>query len=139
MRGREDGSSTEDKVKALERILKAITYAEEITYHGKGPTYIRFHDADPRGLKLRGYSEGLDLDWDAEPYERAVHFVDELEDKLEAEATKITDARLVGEVWLFDDPWKKIEWLETHTEALRKELKKFIVVNKQLQEEENEI
>lgn len=97
--------NNEEKIEALERILKAITYTDEITYksgeHGYLLDRIQFHGANPDYLKFRGYSEGLDLDWDAEPHEEEVP---------EEFGGGITDhPRLVGEIWIQDDMWKTIQ------------------------------
>lgn len=103
----------EKKLEALERIVKAITYTEKITYHGynQDPSYVEFHGADPDNFKLRGYAEGLDLDWCAELYDReAIEIFGE-------EGTE-KDARMVAEVWLFEDPYKRIESLETKVQSL---------------------
>lgn len=106
-----DKCTPENKLKALERILKAITYTEEITYHGKDPLYVEFHGASPENFSLRGYAEGLDLDWVAELYDREGFAI-----LGEGELAK--DARMVAEIWLFEDPWKTIGELKKEIEDL---------------------
>lgn len=98
--------TAEAKLEALERIVKSLTYAEKIIYHGEKPSWVEFHGVDPESFGLRGYSEGLDLDWGAEPYEREGF-------KVIGEDTKAWDAHMVATIWLFEDPYKKIDELET--------------------------
>ena len=104
----------EEKVEALERILKAITYADEITYingeHGYLLNRIQFHGANPDYLYFRGYSEGLDLDWDAEIYEEDV--------PKEFGGGRTQSARLVGEVWIQEDLWDAVQKLRERLSQL---------------------
>jgi len=108
--------SLEKKIEYLERILKAVTYADEITYKiDENPPYILdrvlFHGAHVDHLHFGGYSEGLDLDWGAEVIEENV--------PKEFGGGKTQRARLVGEVWIQEDMWKTIQ-------ELRKQLSEFI-------------
>ena len=104
-------ATTEAKLKALERIVKSLTYAERIIYQGKGPSWVEFHGVDPESFSLRGYSEGLDLDWCAEPYEREGFTAI-------GEGAKAWDANMVATIWLFEDPWVRIEELEAQVRGL---------------------
>ncbi len=103
-------TSVENKLKALERIVKSLTYAEKIVYHGGNPQWIEFHGVDPESFKLRGYSEGLDLDWSAEPYEREGYTII-------GEGAKAWDAHMVAEIWLFEDPYERIKELEAQVQT----------------------
>ena len=108
--------SLEKKVEYLERVLKAITYADEITYKiDENPPYlldrVLFHGAHVDYLHFRGYSEGLDLDWDAEIIE------EDVPEEFGGGTTQ--HARLVGEVWIQPDMWETIQ-------ELREQLSEFI-------------
>jgi len=103
-----------DKIEALERIIKAITYADEIRYP-KNPhkimlERIQFVGANPDHLYFRGYSEGLEIDWDAEYYE------DEVPEELGGGITM--SARLIGEVWIQEDLWKTVQDLKQEIQSL---------------------
>ena len=106
--------TVEAKLKALERIVKSLTYAEKIIYQGKGPSWVEFHGVDPESFSLRGYSEGLDLDWSAEPYERKGFTVI-------GEGAKAWDAHMVATIWLSEDPWIKIDELEAQIHSSKQE------------------
>ena len=107
--------NNEEKIEILERILKAVTYADEIRYpdkvHDAMLNRVQFVGANPDFLHLRGYSEGLEIDWDAEYYESEV--------PEEFGGGTTMNARLVGEVWVGLDMWKTIQ-------DLRKQLSQFI-------------
>ena len=107
-----------EKIGALERILKSITYADEIRYKKYGKEmewfYVIFVGARPNHLRLRGYSEGLYISWDAEPYE--------VEPPSE-EFLPTQVARLLGEVWIQNDPRKIIEELEKKIQSLSEKVK----------------
>ena len=99
-----------EKVEALERILKSSARADEIRYKkfGKeGFLYVYIVNTDPDSFDLKGYDEGLDLTWDAETY--VVNPPDEYKDVLEP----LTDARIVAEIMVSEDPWEIIRKLES--------------------------
>jgi hypothetical protein len=104
----------ERKISALERILISLTRADKISYNIGRHRFlldtIEFHGADPDDLRLKGYSEGLSIDWDAEIYE------DEVPEEFGGGTCK--RARMVGEVWIDFDMYKELQRLRAESVRL---------------------
>lgn len=96
-----------DKVEILERILRDLTGATEIRWDsvhiwkGQINGYVQLVGADPDDVKLGGYDNGLELGYDSEPYD------DEMLGK------KVKSSRIIVDVWIGPDPWKRVEELES--------------------------
>lgn len=109
-----------EKVEALERILKSLTYADEIRYKKYSEQdwlIVEVIGVDPNHFEFKGYSEGLDINWDTEPYiiDPPEHMKDEL--------LPIQAAKIVANVWVMQDHWELIDKLEAEVKRLSSKVK----------------
>ncbi len=103
----------QEKIEALERILMALTRADEIRYRkydGMDWLYVSVVGVDPNDFEFKGYSQGLDITWETEPY--TVYPPEDMKDKL----LPIQTAKIIAKVWVEQDMWEIIEDLKAQVE-----------------------
>ena len=106
----------QEKIEALERILMALTRADEIRYRkydGMNWLYVSVVGVDPNDFEFKGYSEGLDITWDTEPH--TVYPPEDMKDEL----LPMQDAKIIAKVWVAQDMWKIIEDLKAQVQSLK--------------------
>jgi len=117
-----DSVPAETKLKALERLVKAILRVEDIRY-GAYPfqkdnvNEITLVDVEPETVGIRGYDEGIEVYFDSEIYfdERGKRWAEEeYGDDVEIDITKhdFNRSRLIACFSIRDDPWELIKELE---------------------------
>ena len=106
-----------DKVELYERLIKALTGAEEIRVtdhtrftgaeHMHG--YVELVGASPEHVKINGFDEGLDISYTSEVFEDKDLFTDK----------KFYNSRIVVEIFYGLDPYKKITELKNEIRDLK--------------------
>ncbi len=102
----------QEKIEGLEKILKSLTYADEIRYKKFDESFwiMELVRADPNRFE---YIWDLDIVWDAEPYTSypPEHMQDEF--------LPTPSAKMVASVWISQDVWEIIEDLKAEVQSLK--------------------